>query len=73
VTGAGDPGAQDLLSFWLLHPSGRLEQMDHSTRNILEVLPNELIAHILAMLHYRDLASAMQVHLILPILLLRLS
>jgi hypothetical protein len=41
---------------------GRLEQMDGSTRNIL-VLPNELIANILAMLHYRDLASSIQVHI----------
>jgi hypothetical protein len=53
-------------SFFLLqlHPSGRLEQMDGSTRNILEVLPNELIANILAMLHYQDLASTIQVHLL---------
>jgi hypothetical protein len=47
--------------------------MYNSTRNILELLPNELIANILAMLHYRDLTSSMQVHLVLPILLARLS
>jgi F-box domain len=36
--------------------------MDIATRNtILELLPSELIAEILAMLDYRDLVSCMQV------------
>ena len=36
--------------------------MDIATRNsILEILPNELIAKILAALDYRDLASCTQV------------
>jgi hypothetical protein len=36
--------------------------MDIATRNsILELLPNELIAKILATLDYRDLASCLQV------------
>ena len=38
--------------------------MDIATRNnILELLPSELIAKILAMLDYRDLASCTQVRL----------
>ncbi|KAH8977165.1 hypothetical protein EDB86DRAFT_3093011 [Lactarius hatsudake] len=35
--------------------------LDNSTRNLLELLPNELIAKILAMLHYRDLYSCTRV------------
>jgi hypothetical protein len=36
--------------------------MEIATRNsILELLPNELIAKILAMLDYQDLASCLQV------------
>jgi len=38
-------------------------RLDNSTRDLLRFLPNELIANILAMLHYRDLASTIQVHL----------
>ncbi len=56
-------GASDLLSFWLLHPRGRLEKMDRPTINLLKLLPNELIANILAMLHHRDLASCSRVQL----------
>ncbi|KAH9175667.1 hypothetical protein EDB89DRAFT_2135507 [Lactarius sanguifluus] len=35
--------------------------LDNSTRNLLELLPNELIVKILAMLHYRDLFSCTRV------------
>ncbi|KAI9443021.1 hypothetical protein H4582DRAFT_1922057 [Lactarius indigo] len=35
--------------------------MDDSPRDLLKILPNELITNILAALHYRDLASCTQV------------
>jgi hypothetical protein len=42
--------------------------MDIATRNtILELLPSELIAEILAMLDYRDLVSCMQVRRPFPL------
>ena len=48
--------------------------MDIATRNnILEFLPSELIAKILAMLDYRDLASCTQVRVLLSELVPRSS
>ncbi|KAI9430666.1 hypothetical protein H4582DRAFT_2209614 [Lactarius indigo] len=42
-------------------PPGCQTPLDSSTRDLLELLPNELIAKILAVLHYRDLSSCTQV------------